>query len=583
MAIVNTERQVSESVHANGTAALPIAAGRWSLDRAHSQLGFSVRHLAISNVRGRFASFDAELTVGNSTAGSRLFVMIDAASFSTGNEMRDGHVRSADFLDVEHHPRIIFESTSISEVSPGEWLVAGGLEMHGVRAPVTLVARLEGVADDPRGVKKAAFTVTAEIDRNTWGLSWDQPLAGGGLLIGRTVRIDIDVQLVASPEQPIIERVRALALRIRARASDLEVERTLPRWLVDELYDAGVFRALTPASLGGLEMHPIEWMNMVEELSRINGSVGWLAMINSGIGWASLQPDVAARLLAMHDRPIMAGNQTPGGKAIKVDGGYRVTGRWKFTSGCLHSQFLAGTCLVVENDQPVFGPDGPELRNALFLRSEVTIEDTWDGMGMRGTGSHDLIADDVFVPDERITRRDRVSSHHDGPLYKSIFMLMAHSAHALGIARAAIEAAIETEAKGFGALAQLMGREGAKMALAEAEAIVRANRCFVWDAIERAHAEAVDGDVSADTTVNLQLAMVHSVHEAARAVDLVYHQAGSRSVFTSNALSTCFRDIHTATQHIIIFKPNYKVLGEYLFTKDQPGGPVVSPGVFFAR
>ena len=137
--------------------------------------------------------------------------------------------------------------------------------------------------------------------------------------------------------------------------------------------------------------------------------------------------------------------------------------------------------------------------------------------------------------------------------------------------------------KGYGVLAQLMGRDGAKIALAEAEAIVRASRCFVWDAIERAYAEATEGPVSADTTVNLQLSMVHSVHEAARSVDLVFHQAGSRSVFTSNELSRCFRDIHTATQHIIVFKPNYRTLGEYLFTKDQPDGPQVGPGVFFAR
>ena len=564
-------------------ATMPIAAGRWDIDRAHSQLGFSVRHLAISKVRGRFSSFNAELTVGATVAASRLFVSIDTASFSSGNDMRDGHVRSADFLDATRYPTITFESTAITSNAAGEWTIVGDLDLHGARHTATLTATLGGIADDPNGTTKAGFTAVASLDRTEWGVSWDQPLATGGFLIGRTVTLDIDVQLVRAVEQTVIERVRSLGPRIRSRAADLEVERTLPAWLVTELYDAGVFRALAPASLGGLEMHPIDWMDLVEELSRINGSVGWLAMINSGLGWASLHPAVAARLLATHERPVMAGNQTPGGRAAKVDGGYQVTGRWKFTSGSLHSQFLAGACLVIENDQPVFGPAGPEMRNALFLRSEVMIDDTWDGMGMRGTGSHDLVADDVFVPDERITTRERLAPHHDGPLYKTLFMLMGHSAHALGIARAAIEAAIETEAKGFGALAALMGREGAKMALAEAEAIVRSSRCFVWDAIRQAYDEAVVGTVSADTTVNLQLAMVHSVHEAARAVDLVYHQAGSRSVFTANALSTCFRDIHTATQHIIIFKPNYKVLGEYLFTKDQPGGPVVSPGVFFAR
>jgi indole-3-acetate monooxygenase len=176
-----------------------------------------------------------------------------------------------------------------------------------------------------------------------------------------------------------------------------------------------------------------------------------------------------------------------------------------------------------------------------------------------------------------------VSPYHDGPLYKAIFMLMAHSGHALGIARAAIEAAVDTEAKGYGVLAQVMGRDGAKIALAQAEAILRSTRCYVWDALQRAYDEALAGEVAYETTASLQLAMVHSVHEAARVVDLVFHQCGSRSVFTSNRLSQCFRDIHTATQHIIIFEPNYRVIGEYLFTKDQPDGPKLGPGIWFAE
>lgn len=389
---------------------------------------------------------------------------------------------------------------------------------------------------------------------------------------------------IADPNTTVIERVRGLADRIRAAAPTLEGDRTLPAWMVDELYDAGVFTALMPASLGGHEMHPIAWLDMVEELSRIDGSVGWLAMINSGIGWAGIEPAVAERLLRQHPRAVMCGNQTPGGRVRRVDGGWRVDGHWKFTSGSLHSTVLTGTCVVVDDDgRPVMGPAGPELRNAYLLADEVRIDDTWDGMGMRGTGSHDLVAEGVALPDERVVPRTDAPRHHPRPLYRSIFMLVGHSAHALGIARCALETAVETEARGYGALAQMMGRDSAAMAMAEAEAIVRAARCFVWDGVQRAWDEAQQGPVSADTTVNLQLAMVHSVHEAARAVDLVFHQCGSRSVFTSNRLSTCFRDVHTATQHIIIFKPNYRTLGEYYFTRDQPGGPVVGPGVYFAR
>ena len=444
---------------ARHSVTLPVAPGRWMLDPAHSRIGFSVRHLGIANVRGQFSDFDVTLTVGQTLSDVRLYVRLGTASVATGVDGRDAHLRGKDFFDVEQHTDAMFESHTVREVGEGTYAVVGQLTLRGVRAPLTLLVQFEGSATDPWGTPKLAFSASAELDRTDWGLVWNQPLEAGGFLIGRTVKLEIDVQLKAAPQLSVLERVRALETRIRAHERDLETDRTLPAWLVEELTDAGVFSALRPASLGGHEMHPVEWMEVVEELSRINGSAGWLAMINSGVGWANLEPNVARRLLVEHTPGIMAGNQTPGGRAAQVEGGWRITGRWKFTSGSLHSQLLSGACVVIENDAPVMGPAGPEMRNVVFLRDEIRVEDTWDGMGLRGTGSHDMIADDVFVPDERVSGRAMVSPYHDGPLYKAMFMLMAHSGHALGIARAALETAVETEAKGYGVLAQMMGRD----------------------------------------------------------------------------------------------------------------------------
>ncbi|MFQ5968675.1 MAG: YceI family protein [Acidimicrobiia bacterium] len=176
---------------------LPVA-GKWVLDPAHTSAWFVARHLGVTRVRGRFAGLSGSITVAERPEDSLLEVELVAASISTHNEDRDNHLRSADFLDVENYPKIIFRSTSV-EAQADRWKVTGDLTIRAVTRSVGLDVDFLGVFIPPGGKPKAAFAAEVEIDREGWGVDWNVALAEGGDLVSRQVRIEIDAQ--ASLEQ----------------------------------------------------------------------------------------------------------------------------------------------------------------------------------------------------------------------------------------------------------------------------------------------------------------------------------------------------------------------------------------------
>jgi polyisoprenoid-binding protein YceI len=170
------------------------AAGTWSVDTAHSSVEFVARHLVVTKVRGRFADWSAELVIGERPEDSRVDVTIRAASVDTGDAGRNGHLVSPDFLDVERFPALTFTTTSVAPGAGDRWDVLGDLTIHGVTRPVTLAVEFAGAATDPWGTTKAAFSASTEIDREEFGLTWNQALETGGVLVGKQVRIEIEVQ-----------------------------------------------------------------------------------------------------------------------------------------------------------------------------------------------------------------------------------------------------------------------------------------------------------------------------------------------------------------------------------------------------
>ncbi|MGO4383126.1 YceI family protein [Specibacter sp. RAF43] len=169
--------------------------GTWTFDAAHSEVGFTVRHAGISKVRGKFTAVEGTLTLGETIADSAVTATAQAASFNSGDENRDGHVRSADFLDVETYPTLTFTSTSVSG-DQGSFELTGELTIRGIAKTVTFTGEFNGVAVDPFGATRAGFEAKTVISRKDFGLTWNAALEAGGVLVSDKVTITLDIAFV---------------------------------------------------------------------------------------------------------------------------------------------------------------------------------------------------------------------------------------------------------------------------------------------------------------------------------------------------------------------------------------------------
>jgi polyisoprenoid-binding protein YceI len=172
--------------------------GEYVIDQAHTSVEFVVRHMMISNVRGRVRKVSGTITVGEVPERSHVEVEINTVSLDTGIRERDRHLRSPDFFDVERHPTIHFRSTKLEPATSGAWVVTGELTMMDVTHPVTLQVSFEGANASATGGERIAFTAAAEVNREDWGLTWNQALEAGGVLVGKKARIEINVEAVRS-------------------------------------------------------------------------------------------------------------------------------------------------------------------------------------------------------------------------------------------------------------------------------------------------------------------------------------------------------------------------------------------------
>jgi len=170
------------------------AVGTYPLDVSHTRLGFAVRHMAVSKVRGDFKDFSGTLELAENPADSKVTVTIQAGSVDTHDENRDNHLRTNDFFDVENHPTWTFTSTAIRPITSSEWNVDGDLTIRGVTKQVTLDATLEGVVTDPYGFHRVGFSAKTTIDREDFGVSFNGVMEAGGLVVGKKVDIDIEAE-----------------------------------------------------------------------------------------------------------------------------------------------------------------------------------------------------------------------------------------------------------------------------------------------------------------------------------------------------------------------------------------------------
>jgi alkylation response protein AidB-like acyl-CoA dehydrogenase len=388
----------------------------------------------------------------------------------------------------------------------------------------------------------------------------------------------------------LVRIARSLEPLIREHAQALE-EGRIPPALVDALNDAGVFKALLPREVGGLEAEPAEWLAMVEEFARINSSVGWLAFIQSGVGLTFLDPVRFERFRERGGgRLILAMSLgRVGGTAVRADGGYRVTGRWPFASGSPFATWLGGMSFVCDaGGSPVMDASGqPQRLLAIWPADQARLIDTWDGLGLRGTGSGDFEVSDLFVPDEQVNPGFYGPPAYDRGLFRIKEMPeVGHGAHALGIASAALEAfvdAVNTKPLPGSSRHMAMGHMQAhQIAFARADVLVRAARALLHETVREAFADAETGpELSLELRVRLREANIFAVRSAREAVGLIFEMAGSSAVYRGRPIERAFRDISTAAAHTNYVETAYAAIGSYYLTRDREGGPQIAGRPFF--
>ena len=357
----------------------------------------------------------------------------------------------------------------------------------------------------------------------------------------------------------------AAAEQIRIRAHELAAEseraRQLHPELVELLRDSGLLRCGAPDELGAAEAPPAVSLGCAETVARGDAAAGWCVSIalTSSLLAAYLPADGAVEVFA-DPRSAAAGVWAPRAKARPVDGGLLVSGRWAFCSGITHSEHFFGGCVL----------DTGDLRAVGIPVAELEILDTWHTSGLKATGSHDAVADEVFVPDRRvlsIADGPRI----DTPLYRfPIFGYFALSiaAAALGNARGALDELLELAGPGKGALgsrSSLATKSTTHLAVARAEAQLRAARALFYAAIDDAwQAALAGGPIPVELRTGLRLAAAHAVAASASVVTTAYELGGGAAIYESSPLQRRFRDAHTATAHIQVSPGTWELTGRLL-------------------
>lgn len=396
-----------------------------------------------------------------------------------------------------------------------------------------------------------------------------------------------DTRLAADIDaQPLVRAAAALQSVIRGYKDEIENGQRVPRPLFEQLREAGFYRMVIPRSLGGLQVDPLTYLRVVELLAEAAGSIGW-NIANNGIGQLvtlGLPDDGVQEVHGQGTPSVMAGTAVQGGgQAIPVEGGYRVTGRWTFGSGCMESSWMLGSFQILDNGEPRRKPDGGSLYwRGVFPRSEATvIPGSWDVAGLRGTGSFDWKVEDVFLPERRTCPHvgiplDNQWSRWPGLTYalpSQCWVGPHHSAVICGIARAGIDAliALAIEKMPRGRDFRLCDNPQVQDAVGRADAILNAGRVYrsamiaeIWNTI------ASGAETTLEQRARCRLASTHAADSAREAMDLMYRLGGSTSFKRETRLAECWRDLHVVGQTVTIGAEWYPIAGRALLGMD-PG------------
>ena len=376
-----------------------------------------------------------------------------------------------------------------------------------------------------------------------------------------------------------LDTARELADRVAANADRIDCERQIPSELAGEIADKGFFRLLVPSSLGGAELGHLDFLRILQIFSEVDGSTAWCINQNNVFATASaIMPEQTALEIWRDARAVVAnGPPTPSVKAIPVDGGYRISGRWDFSTGSAHATWLAALAPVAHLEQK---QDASTARVStcvmLMPKKDAKLLDSWQVSGLRGTGSFSFEVDDLYVPSTR-TYDPANAPREDGSLYvipRTLLFASGDATIALGIARASLDTTIDLAGtKTPGRVRTLLQDQSATQRLiGEGEAIWHSARAFleesassVWRSACRNHA------LTTEERIRLRLSSTDAIRRAAEVVDICYNLCGSSGIFASNPIQRRFQDIHVVTQHIQGRPTHYETAGQFFLGLEPEG------------
>ncbi|HEY5609104.1 MAG TPA: acyl-CoA dehydrogenase family protein, partial [Alphaproteobacteria bacterium] len=340
-----------------------------------------------------------------------------------------------------------------------------------------------------------------------------------------------------------------------------------------------LFRLLIPCSCDGEEVEPATLFEVIEAVAQGDASVGWCIGQGSGVSMtaAFVKPEVARTVFGDKRAVAACGPNNPKAKALACDGGYRVTGGWGFASGSRHAAWLLGHATPCDPDgTPRLSPDGKplELRSLIFPKSGATMNDDWNVMGLKGTGSVSYAVKDLFVPDDfSFTRDSDADRRENGPLYRfSMFNMfgVGFSGVALGIARRALDDFIKLAMtkKPYAATALLCDNNTIQSQVGLSEARLQSSRTYVIETYRKLYRAVEQGlRFTPEMRIANRIVTCYAIQQAREVMNFVYHSAGATAIFESNPFERRFRDLHTVTQQGQGQYSNFESLGQSLMGK----------------
>lgn len=362
-------------------------------------------------------------------------------------------------------------------------------------------------------------------------------------------------------EAALLTAAATLADRFAPLADDFDRNRKLDQDASDAMAEAGFYRLFVPTHLGGLEASPVISAQVFERLAQGNAACGWVAFIaaTSGSTLASI-PEESAKQIFAHPNVMVAGVFAPSGKAHVEENGVTVNGRWQWGSGTQNADWVLGGCMVDD------GSEQPTQHMVLMPASAISFLDTWHVSGLQGTGSTDYQVTDLQGSLGHIVGYNKTRPPKR-PLYQfPQFTLLAIGigAVALGIGRAAIDELVNLaqSKKRINSKATLADRVHSHLEVARAEATLRSARAFYYQSIEAAWNTAISGEkVSVDQRRDIRLATTHAVEASIKTVDAMYTLGGGAAVYRDSPLQRHFRDVHMASQHIMVAPSTLETVG----------------------